>query len=140
MRHFANWILDIGNRKHCPNSGEAWVTIDPDLVIENTDSGVRSVVDNIYQDLEGHVGESNFLVLRAILTPTNEMVDLINDHIFKRIPAEESIYFSSDSICKANFHVEDQDLLYSTEFLNALKFSGFPPYTKVEKRRYNNAS
>ncbi|XP_016185943.1 uncharacterized protein LOC107627631 [Arachis ipaensis] len=111
MRHFANWILDIGNGKHCP------------------DSGVRSIVDNIYQDLEGHVGESNFLVPRAILTPTNETVDLINDHILERIPTEESIYFSSDSICKADFHVEDQDLLYPTEFLNTLKFPGFPPHT-----------
>ncbi|XP_015969322.1 uncharacterized protein LOC107492779 [Arachis duranensis] len=129
MRHFANWILDIGNGKHCPDSGEAWVTIDPDLMIENTDSGVRSIIENIYQDLEDHVGESNFLVPRAILTPTNETVDLINDHILERIPAEESIYFSSDSICKADFHVEEQDLLYPTEFLNTLKFPGFPPHT-----------
>ncbi|XP_015960205.1 uncharacterized protein LOC107484102 [Arachis duranensis] len=121
IKHFADWILDIGNAKHCRDSGEARVTIDPDL-IKNTDSGVCSIVDNIYQDLEGHVGESDFLVPRAILTPTNETVDLINDHILERIPAEESIYFSSDSICKADFHFEDQDLFYPTKFLNTLKF------------------
>ena len=35
-------------------------------------------------------------------------------------------YLSSDSICKASSNVPDQDLLYTVEFLNTLRFPGLP--------------
>lgn len=35
-------------------------------------------------------------------------------------------YLSSDSICKASFKIDQNDLLYPTEFLHSLKFVGVP--------------
>lgn len=52
----------------------------------------------------------------------------------QRLPGEEKTYLSSDSICKADFHNEDQDLLYPTEFLNTLKFPGFPAHVLSLKK------
>ena len=45
-----------------------------------------------------------------------------------QIPGEEVTYFSSDTTCKAMSTVEDEDMLYPTEFLNSLTFSGIPDH------------
>lgn len=134
MKSFADWILDIGDGKHCSDNGESWISIQSDLMIEKTSDGIQSIVQSIYPDLEEHIGDSYYLVHRAILTPTNETVEVINDQIMQRLPGEEKTYLSSDSICKADFHNEDQDLLYPTEFLNTLKFPGFPAHVLSLKK------
>ena len=45
-----------------------------------------------------------------------------------QIPGEEVTYLSSDTTCKAMSTVEDKDMLYPTEFLNSLTFSGIPDH------------
>ena len=44
----------------------------------------------------------------------------------KKIEAPEQIYLSSDCISKASTYVETHGSLYSTKFLNSLKFAGIP--------------
>lgn len=97
-------------------------------MIANNCDGVQSIVTSIYPDLEKNIGNSNYLVSRAILTPANETVEHINDYIMERIHGEGKAYLSSESICKASYKHDDQDLHYPTEFLNTLKFPGFPTH------------
>ncbi|GKF17752.1 ATP-dependent DNA helicase PIF1-like protein, partial [Tanacetum coccineum] len=64
---------------------------------------------------------------RAILAPTHEVVEVINDHLLDLIPSKEKVYYSSDSICESeglddNFN----ESLYSPDVLNGLKLSGIP--------------
>ena len=66
---------------------------------------------------------------REILAPTNEIVEEINNWVITLIDGEEKIFLSADSTCKASSYIEDQDMLYPTEFLNSLKFLGLPNHT-----------
>uniref|UniRef100_A0A8I7B5D5 DNA helicase Pif1-like 2B domain-containing protein n=1 Tax=Hordeum vulgare subsp. vulgare TaxID=112509 RepID=A0A8I7B5D5_HORVV len=45
-----------------------------------------------------------------------------------QIPGEEVTYFSSDTTCMAMSTVQDEDMLYPTEFLNSLTFYGIPDH------------
>ena len=61
---------------------------------------------------------------RAILYPTNEDVDMINDKVLQTFPAGETqTYLSADSISDPG-----QTYLCPTEFLNSLTPAGLPPH------------
>ena len=70
--------------------------------------------------------DTSYIQDRAILGPTNEVVEELNDYINSSINGVEHEYLSSDYICKASLNVVDQDILYPIEFLNSLRFLGFP--------------
>lgn len=61
---------------------------------------------------------------RAILIPTLENVDVINEYMTSITLGEEKIYLSSD--CKANVNINNMDDFYITEFLNSIKLFGMP--------------
>ncbi|WOL01809.1 ATP-dependent DNA helicase PIF1-like [Canna indica] len=58
----------------------------------------------------------------------HEIVDKINNFIMDLIEDEELIYYSSDSVSNTKSAFKDPHLLYPTEFLNSLKFSGIPDH------------
>ncbi|XP_060874799.1 uncharacterized protein LOC132948382 [Metopolophium dirhodum] len=65
---------------------------------------------------------------RAILSPTNEQVDKLNDLILSRFDAQSQIYYSVDTV------LEKEDAVhFPTEFLNYLTPSGVPPHTLILK-------
>ncbi|KAL4619659.1 hypothetical protein ACB092_06G096000 [Castanea dentata] len=76
--------------------------------------------------LENKYTDPSYLQDRAILAPTSEVVEELNDYIVSSLNGEIHEYLSSDSICKASSNVPDQDLLYTVEFLNTLRFLGLP--------------
>ncbi|XP_031395046.1 uncharacterized protein LOC116206341 [Punica granatum] len=92
-----------------------WI-LDNDLMIHSSSDGVRAIVRSTYADLLDHIGDSNYR--QAILAHKNETVEQINDYIMGMQRGEEKTYLSSDTICKADFQLEDEDLLYPAEFLN----------------------
>ncbi|XP_057775083.1 uncharacterized protein LOC130994065 [Salvia miltiorrhiza] len=61
---------------------------------------------------------------KAILAPTNEMVDTINNYAMSLMPPEEKVYLSSDNICKADGEVDVHDERFSVEYLNTIKCPG----------------
>ncbi|XP_074314935.1 uncharacterized protein LOC141651111 [Silene latifolia] len=86
---------------------------------------IASIVDAIYPSLENQLSNPEYLQERAILAPTHEIVDLVNDYVLSRIDATEKIYFSSDEVSKDESNIGVRDL-YTTEFLNSIKCSGLP--------------
>jgi hypothetical protein len=72
--------------------------------------------------------DPSFFQDRAILTPKNAIVDLINDHMMKNIPGEEKEYLSYDSPDKDNDNsgVDRPDDIHTSEFLNTINCSGLP--------------
>ncbi|CDY30892.1 BnaC09g15140D [Brassica napus] len=89
---------------------------------------------------------------RAILTPTNDEVDKINDYMLSQLPCnmfdhlllcstnflhvtkekdlhmlsgEEKVYLSSDSIIPSDVDIEE-NVVYPAEFLNSVKVAGLP--------------
>ncbi|XP_004491982.1 uncharacterized protein [Cicer arietinum] len=128
MQNFVDWILDVGDGKQCSDIEESSIYIEQNLILPKSHDDVQSIVDAIYPNLNSHIGGTSYLVSWAILTPTNEIVDDINHDISKNFTGEEIIYLSSYSIYKEDFNVQDQDLLYPTEFLNTLKFLDLPSH------------
>ena len=71
--------------------------------------------------------DSQYLPERAILAPTNEIVNKINDQILSLVDEEERVYLSSDTVRKSSNSITDLDM-YPVEFLNSLEFPGIPKH------------
>ncbi|KAK3014463.1 hypothetical protein RJ639_008183, partial [Escallonia herrerae] len=111
VEDFGKWIIDLGDGKLTTYSLEnesdpTWIKVPTEFLIQHGDNPIQDI--------------------RAILTPKNEDIERINSHILSSIPGKAKTYKISDTICKASANSEEQDLLYPTEFLNSLKFSGIP--------------
>ncbi|XP_074377375.1 uncharacterized protein LOC141718901 [Apium graveolens] len=51
---------------------------------------------------------------------------MLNQEVLKRLPGDSRIYKSCDTICKGSTTSDAAEALYPAEYLNSLKFSGFP--------------
>nr|XP_043633373.1 ATP-dependent DNA helicase PIF1-like [Erigeron canadensis] len=80
-----------------------------------------------------HLNEKGYFEDKAILVPTNEEVDSINEYVLSKIKSDEHTYFSSDSVCPSEFIDEFQQSLYAPEILNGFKVSGIPNHKLVLK-------
>lgn len=87
---------------------------------------MEAIVNEIYGDLHCRHGELEYLRDRAILTPLNEDVEVVNINVLQMLPGETKAYKSCDSICKGSSASESDEILYPQEYLNSLKFSGLP--------------
>nr|GFD38633.1 hypothetical protein [Tanacetum cinerariifolium] len=120
--------LNIGDGKlGGPNDGEAVIDIPDDLLIKDSHNPVGSLVQSVYPSFLDKLNDATYFQKRAILAPTYEVVEVINDHLLDLIPGKEKVYYSSDSICKSeglddNFN----ESIYSLDVLNGLKLSGVP--------------
>lgn len=85
-----------------------------------------AIVNEVYRDLYKMHGDIEYLRDRAILTPLNEFVESVNNHVLHRLPGDFRTYMSCDSICKASSGSAGDEILYPPEYLNSLKFSGVP--------------
>ncbi|XP_074305334.1 uncharacterized protein LOC141640429 [Silene latifolia] len=74
---------------------------------------------------DGDAEDPNYLQERAILAPTHEIVEDVNDYVLSLIHEEERIYLSSDDVSRDD-RTMGEPALYSTEFLNSIKCSGLP--------------
>ncbi|GJS08334.1 hypothetical protein Tco_0365130 [Tanacetum coccineum] len=128
IKEFADWILNIGDGKlGGPNDGEAVIDIPDDLLIKDSHDPVGELVQSVYPSFLDNLNDATYFQERAILAPTHEVVEVINDHLLDLIPGKEKVYYSSDSICESeglddNFN----ESLYSPDVLNGLKLSGIP--------------
>nr|GEZ51558.1 replication protein A 70 kDa DNA-binding subunit B [Tanacetum cinerariifolium] len=64
---------------------------------------------------------------KVALAPTNEVVDTINDHLLNKFLGEEMVYLICDSIDKTECGSAIDEVVFSPEFINGLKFSGCEP-------------
>ncbi|KAK9724272.1 hypothetical protein RND81_05G060200 [Saponaria officinalis] len=107
------------------NDGEVILELPDEILIKNTRDPIASIVASTYPSLETQLGNSQYFQERAILAPTHDIVELVNDYVLSLIPGEEKIYLSSDEICKEDSNTSVQQL-FSTECLNTLRCSGLP--------------
>uniref|UniRef100_A0A0L8IF80 DNA helicase Pif1-like 2B domain-containing protein n=1 Tax=Octopus bimaculoides TaxID=37653 RepID=A0A0L8IF80_OCTBM len=96
--------------------GEFKIKLPNDLCVES--ATLLDLCDFIYADLKNNFTNAVWLANRAIVTPTNEAAQFVNDFLLTRIPGELKIYRSSDTV--------DNETLYPIEFINKLTPSRFP--------------
>ncbi|KAK9051315.1 hypothetical protein SSX86_027942 [Deinandra increscens subsp. villosa] len=132
---FARWLLDIGEGKvGGDNDGESDINIPYDLLIDDSSDPVSDLIEFVYPSLLDNFGDRDFWSERAVLAPTNEVVDDINNRLLSLVPGEEHEYLSSDSVCQDEMVGDSFDRnLYSPDVLNSLHISGIPNHRLVLK-------
>ncbi|XP_057428026.1 uncharacterized protein LOC130721279 isoform X1 [Lotus japonicus] len=135
IKHFSKWVLDVGDGNLGDyNDGESDIRIPTDLLIHQSSNPIADIVQLIYPDMLQKVGCVEYYCDKAILAPTLDAVDSINQYALSLFPGEETTYFSSDSVWKVNEEIGiDADWL-TTEFLNDIRCSGMPDHKLVLKK------
>ncbi|KAG2570766.1 hypothetical protein PVAP13_7KG031309 [Panicum virgatum] len=119
------------------NQGESeatWIKIPEDLILRTDGGKIACIVNSVYNDLTEKYMDASYLRERTILTPTNDIVDLVNNHVVSLIPGEAKQYLSCDRISKAPGSHESLDILYPVEFLNSLNGNNFPTHELILKK------
>ncbi|XP_019158425.1 PREDICTED: uncharacterized protein LOC109155147 [Ipomoea nil] len=134
VEEFANWIASIGDGTiGGPNDGYAEVVIPNDLLLPCIGDPIQTIVDSIFPDFMNARCDPNYMQSRAILAPTLEVVNSINEYMSDLHTAESKTYFSCDTVCKAD---SDNGILrdvHTPEFLNGLRCSGIPNHALTLK-------
>ncbi|GJT18623.1 ATP-dependent DNA helicase PIF1-like protein [Tanacetum coccineum] len=121
---------DIGNGKAGgANDGQSTVVFPDEMLIQETDDDVGAIIDDTYPDLLRNLWNPSFFQEKAILAPTHEMIDIINQRMLTMLIGDEKEYESSDSVCLADEDSNFDDSIYTTEFLNGIRMSGMPHHS-----------
>ena len=120
---FSKYLLTIGegHAQVFPNIGDQ---VPEEFLVKSLEELVAKVFPNITAGYE----DKYYPAHHAILTPKNESVDYINQHIMLLFPGKSFVYKSADSIAE-----DELSQSYPTEFLNSLTLSGLPPHEMVLK-------
>lgn len=119
---FANFLLSVGNGEE-PVIADDMIKLPSQMVIPILGhNSIDELINHIFHNLNEHIGDGEFMVERAIITPLNEDADRINGKVIERVSGEERTYYSFDSV------PEDTRNLYQQEFLNSIVASGLPPH------------
>ena len=126
---FAEWLLQIGNGEANPpfhNSEDESQSIEiPSQLLVSYDSDpIEAISAAIYDNFLASYTNDSYLKQRAIITPYNDTVDSVNQHILSLLLGQCKTYLSFDSIAPETGNIPDQDMLYPPEFLNSLTFPG----------------
>ena len=81
------------------------------------------MADFVFPDLGSNYNNAQWLTSRAILCPTNEGVENINQLLLDKFPGAARIYQSNDKVTNS-----EERQQYPEEFLNTHNPSGMPPY------------
>ncbi|CAA7062247.1 unnamed protein product [Microthlaspi erraticum] len=128
LKHFSKWILDVGDGKiEEPNDGEAEIDIPEEFLITDAEEPIEAISREIYGDASDLQDNTDplFFQGRAILCPTNEDVNMINEYMLDKLNGEERTYLSSDTIDPCDTAAINDEAL-STEFLNSIRVAGLP--------------
>ncbi|XP_022032332.1 ATP-dependent DNA helicase PIF1-like [Helianthus annuus] len=113
---------------------EVVIDIPEDLLIKCSEDPMSDLIDFVYPSLLQLYKDKDYFAERAILAPTDEVVQEINERLLASFPGDEVEYLSSDSICQTDqAKNEAHARLYSPDVLNGLKISGLPNYRLVLK-------
>ena len=84
-----------------------------DLLIKYDCDHVQAISNAVYPDLSLNSYDAKHFTDRAILAPTLDEVDDVNN-LLDQIAGDEKIYLSSDSICEEGHSSSDASETYTT--------------------------
>uniref|UniRef100_A0A6P7GQM2 ATP-dependent DNA helicase n=1 Tax=Diabrotica virgifera virgifera TaxID=50390 RepID=A0A6P7GQM2_DIAVI len=117
--HFAKILLQIGEDTYPTNQTTGLIELNSDFC--NIATTENDLIDKIYPNFVQNYTNVEWLFQRAILATKNNVVDDINFNILKKIPGEERIYKSMDTMVSS-----EESVNFPTEFLNSLQVPGMP--------------
>ncbi|XP_038718166.1 uncharacterized protein LOC120011170 [Tripterygium wilfordii] len=132
LANFAQWLLDVGEgkvqivKRNEEEEQPAWIRIPDNMLVHSEKCDIEDITSEVYDGFMTLYQDPNYLKERAIVTGTNDAVDLINSKVLSVLPSDQKLYLSFDSICKVTGGSEENDILYPPEFVNSLSFNGVP--------------
>ncbi|XP_038697833.1 uncharacterized protein LOC119995416 [Tripterygium wilfordii] len=87
MNKFATWLLEIGEGKaevikmNDDEEYPSWIKIPSNLRVIPREGDIKDITIEIYDNIETSYADPEYLKERAILTATNDVVDLINSRV-----------------------------------------------------------
>ncbi|KAL2933052.1 ATP-dependent DNA helicase pif1, partial [Bienertia sinuspersici] len=87
IREFGEWILKVGDGKVGePNDGNGTVIIPDENLIREASNPVEAIIESTYPSILENIWDPEYFQERAILAPTHDTVDIINDHLLSMMP------------------------------------------------------
>ncbi|CAH9109240.1 unnamed protein product, partial [Cuscuta europaea] len=129
LKSFADWILQIGDGVVGDDEdGESMIEIPQTFLAPFISNPIESIVSCTYPDILENGTNPSYLTSRAILAPTIEDVDMINNYMLSLNTSEEKIYLSSDLASSFDSEIKLLDEIHSLEILNGIRCSGVPAH------------
>ncbi|CAL0322783.1 unnamed protein product [Lupinus luteus] len=127
-QNFAEYLMRIGDGVE-PTIRDDLVKVPQQMAIRwEGDDSIQQLIQVIFPNLGSHGWDNCYMSERAILTPTNENVQKVNDIIIDHFPGEYHNLLSFDEV------EGDTNNLYQQEYLNSITPGGLPPHVlKVKK-------
>ncbi|XP_071713195.1 uncharacterized protein [Rutidosis leptorrhynchoides] len=91
IRSFAQWLLDICDGNVNPTDGISDIQMPEDVLITDVNDPIGSIISFIYPDYLLNLGNPSYYQERAILAPTHEVVNIINDRMMDSLEGKASI-------------------------------------------------
>ncbi|CAJ2629698.1 unnamed protein product [Trifolium pratense] len=127
LKEFANWILKIGDGDmDLDEEGSCNIDIPEELCIPQCDNPLQALIDFVYPNVVDNLCTPRMFEEKAILAPTLDCVEQVNDYVLSLIQGESVEYLSSDTPCKSDENFDVQGDWFTSEFLNDIKCSGIP--------------
>nr|XP_028959314.1 ATP-dependent DNA helicase PIF1-like [Malus domestica] len=127
-REFSEFLLRVGDGNEDVIMDDM-VKLPECMVIPwESEHSINQLIAKIFPNLEDHMNDATYMVERAVVTPTNEDVDMLNEKIINMFPGLEETMYSFDSV------EDDERNLYQPEFLNSISLGGLPLHKLTLKR------
>ncbi|XP_057416043.1 uncharacterized protein LOC130710709 [Lotus japonicus] len=135
IREFSDWILRVGDgTAKTIDEDDSTFEIPSDLLITSCDDPLLSLVNFAYPNFVIKLSNYSYFEERAILAPTLDSVEQVNNFMLSLIPGEEREYLSYDTPCRSDQDSEINPEWVTTEFLNDIQCSGIPNHKIVLKK------
>lgn len=115
------------------NDGCAEVEIPKDMLLTKNGDPIATIVEDTFPMFSTNNADKRFLKSRAILAPTLDAVNAVNQYMSDRHVAETRTYLSCDTVCRSE---SDDSILadvHTPEFLNGIRASGIPNHSLTLK-------
>ncbi|CAA0824366.1 PIF1 helicase, partial [Striga hermonthica] len=127
LRNFSEWLANIGDGTvGGANDGSADIDIPDDFLLHSQGDPIGTIVESTYPMFRSAGDDLSYLKDRAILAPTLDVVESINEYMSSLNSSEGRTYLSSDTPCKSDAGYDSLQDLHTPEFLNRIKCSGLP--------------
>ncbi|XP_075086087.1 uncharacterized protein LOC142168826 [Nicotiana tabacum] len=113
--------------------GNEKVQIPDDLLINESVDPISAILESTHPDFIRRCNDIGYLQQRAILAPTFDMVESINEYMISLNHSSDKSYLSSDTICTSDQTYSALEHVHTPEFLNTIKCSGISNHTLTLK-------
>ncbi|XP_031090994.1 ATP-dependent DNA helicase PIF1-like [Ipomoea triloba] len=109
------------------------ITIPNQFLLETNGDPIATIVESTFPRFRSGNNDTTDLQHSAILAPTLDVVDSINQFMNDHNSGEGKTYLRCDSECKSNSNGDMLSDLHTPEFLNGLRCSGVPNHSLTLK-------